>query len=146
MGPFLADHLSALAENKPKQSRGIYLHQKFSSLYHGYWTKVGTQMEKRMCVFLAWYKWHLRCCYIQLHQSLILIHPLFCKDDIGCFIALKVTTATNEEFIVCNVYAATRNKVQEQMKYINYVKETFSQLDSIHFNIGGILMPFFTLN
>ena len=62
---------------------------------------------------------------------------LICKDDGGRFIALKVTTVTNEEFIVCNVYAPTRNKVQEQMKYINYVKETFSHLDSVHFVIGG---------
>ncbi len=55
-------------------------------------------------------------------------------------------TATNEEFIVCNVYAPTRNKVQEQMKYINHVKDTFSQLDCVHFIIGGILIPFLTLN
>ncbi len=30
---------------------------------------------------------------------------IICKDDVGRFIALKVTTTTNEEFIVCNVYA-----------------------------------------
>ncbi len=115
---------------KKKYPGGIYLLQ---------------EVRCTMDIEQKWELWKRDCMYF-LHGGndscgvAIFVSPeldintsCICKDDGVRFIALKVTTATNEEFILCNVYTPTRKKVKKQMKYINYVKDTFSQIDSVRF-------------
>ncbi len=130
---------------KKKYPGGIYLLQEVHSTMDI--EQKGEIEWKRDCVYFSHGTNDSCSVAIFISPELDINTSLICKDDVGRFIALKVSTATNEEFIVCNVYPPTRKKVQEQMKYINYVKDTFLQLDSVHLIIGGgILIAFLTLN
>ncbi len=123
---------------KKKYPGGIYLLQEvhFTMDIEPKW-----QLKwKRDCVYFSHGTNDSCCVAIFISPELDINISLIYKDDVRYFIALKVTTAINGEFIVCNVYAPTRNKVLEQRKYINYLKYIFLQLDSVHSIIGVVIL------
>ena len=69
----------------------------------------------------------------ELDISASLLH----KDEDGRFSALKFTTANKAEYVICNVYAPTRDKVQKQLEFLIYLKESIAKLDPVNLIIGG---------
>ena len=59
------------------------------------------------------------------------------KDEGGRFLALKIKMSNEEEFFLCNIYAPTRNKVQEQIKFLNHIKNTLCLSTPLNVIIGG---------
>ena len=68
------------------------------------------------------------------------------KDDCGRFLALRIQLSNEEEFYICNIYAPTRNKVQEQIKFLNYVKNSLCLLNPLNVILGGDFNTIFDVN
>jgi exonuclease III len=59
------------------------------------------------------------------------------KDDNGRFLAIHFDIWENEDILLGNVYAPTRNKVQEQIVFLESIKGMIAELDFIHLILGG---------
>ncbi len=59
------------------------------------------------------------------------------KDNMGRFIAVKIVCTDSQEYTICNIYAPTRNKVQEQLTFFSAVKDTVAKFDSCNLVMGG---------
>ena len=59
------------------------------------------------------------------------------KDEGGRFLALKIRNHNADDYLLCNVYAPTRNRVKEQIEFLNYVKDTFCLLNPLNIIMGG---------
>ena len=55
----------------------------------------------------------------------------------GRFLAIQIKTVYNEEYTVCNIYAPTRNKLQEQLRFLAELKNIIASLDPVSVIIGG---------
>ena len=58
------------------------------------------------------------------------------KDDNGRFLAIKVKT-NDEEFLICNCYAPTRDKLLEQLEFLDYIKSVVCSLNPLNLVMGG---------
>ena len=58
------------------------------------------------------------------------------KDDNGRFLALQIKN-DDQDFFLCNLYFPTRDKVQEQLKLLNYVKQTTNEIECLYTILGG---------
>lgn len=68
-----------------------------------------------------------------LDLNITLLH----RDDEGRFLVLKLITNDNQEFIACNLYCPTRNKVKEQLTFFDHVKQTLANFDYVNLIMGG---------
>ena len=59
------------------------------------------------------------------------------NDDEGRILLLNLVTSDREEYAICNVYAPTRNKVNEQLAFLDNVKSTIASLDPLNLIMGG---------
>ena len=58
------------------------------------------------------------------------------KDESGRLITLQIEY-NDQDLCVCNVYFPTRDKVQEQLKLLNTVKEVMNENDCLYSILGG---------
>ena len=58
------------------------------------------------------------------------------KDEGGRFVALRIKS-NDEELLICNIYAPTRNRVHEQIQFLNYMKDTLCSFNHPNIILGG---------
>ena len=59
------------------------------------------------------------------------------KDDEGRFLALKIKTNMDEEIFIMNCYAPTRDKVQGQLTFLDYLKDILCSVSPVNIIMGG---------
>ncbi len=59
------------------------------------------------------------------------------SDQDGRFLLLNIVTTDKEEYTICNIYAPTRNKVNEQLVFLNNFKTIIAGLDPLSLIMGG---------
>jgi exonuclease III len=59
------------------------------------------------------------------------------KDDNGRIIAIRAQLSENEEYLLCNVYAPTKDKVTEQILFLDNLKDYLSSSEYTHLLLGG---------
>jgi exonuclease III len=59
------------------------------------------------------------------------------QDEKGRFLALHINEWENEDVLLCNIYAPTRNHTQDQLDFLSYMKNIIAKLDFVHLILGG---------
>lgn len=59
------------------------------------------------------------------------------RDKDGRFIAMHFKNWENEDTLLCNIYAPTRNKVQLQLDFLNMIKSKLAEVNFINLILGG---------
>lgn len=58
-------------------------------------------------------------------------------NDNGRTLYLKIHLTEEEDILLCNIYAPTRNKVKEQLQFLGKVKSFVNTVDHVHLLQGG---------
>ena len=64
------------------------------------------------------------------------------KDNAGRLLALTVQIDDDNEYAVYNIYAPVRSQTQDQLAFLNSIKDVFNNNDSLHIIMGVILIPY----
>lgn len=74
---------------------------------------------------------------ILLSDDLDVKTEILFKDNEGRILIIKLTTTDDIEYLVCNIYAPTRNKVQEQLNFLEILKIALAGLCPLNLVLGG---------
>ena len=59
------------------------------------------------------------------------------KDNNGRFLALKIQTDDNNDFALYNIYAPVRSQVQDQLSFLDFIKDVHTNNECLYTIMGG---------